>query len=198
MKLSKNDLGIVRKNLLIFCASTLTGGLVVYASMQHANHMQLEKHDALNLLADARNRLKNAQQDHANMDTYLEEYAALEERKIIGDDRRLDWIEGLEDIRRQNLVADFRYNIAPQKNYAISSGNFDTRYSEMRLQFDLLHEAQLPNFFEALRTQIKGWYQLEGCALHRTGSDSGQPVTARLAAECSGGWITLKNRNEPQ
>ena len=106
----------------------------------------------------------------------------------------------MEKLRRQNLVTDFRYSIAPQRIYApqppISSGNFDIHFSGMKLQFDLLHEAQLVNFFAALRSQIKGRYQLEGCALQRVG-DANTPasISAHLKAECSGGWITLKNRN---
>src|SRR3990167_6490689 len=127
------------------------------------------------------------------MAIYADEYGALIEQKIIGDDQRLDWIEGLEKIRLKNLVTDFRYNIAPQKIYAsqppIDSGNFDIRYSEMKLQFDLLHEAQLLNFFAALRTNIKGWYQLEGCTLQRTGNENGQTAATQIKAECSGGWI---------
>lgn len=198
MKFSATDLHLMRWSLLAICVSALISGLIVYASEGHANQKQQDRRHAQNQLIDARKRLENALQDHANMDFYLAEYAALDERKIIGDDQRLDWIEGLERIRQQGLVADFRYNIAPQKSYVaqppIENGNFDIRYSEMKLQFDLLHEAQLLDFFDALRTHIKGWYQLESCTLHRAGADNEQTST-QLKAECSGGWITLKNRN---
>ena len=106
----------------------------------------------------------------------------------------------MEKLRRQNLVTDFRYSIAPQKIYSpqppVDSGNFDIHYSEMKLQFDLLHEGQLLNFFAALRNQIKGHYQLESCALQRVADGNTATATStHLKAECSGGWITLKNRN---
>ncbi len=199
MKLSKSDLELMRWNIVALCAAALIGGLIVYASEQHATTAQRDRRNAQSQLADARNRLNMAREDETNMHYYFAEHLALERQKIIGDEQRLDWMEGLEKIRQQNLVADFRYNIAPQKNYVaqppIDSGNFDIHYSEMKLQFDLLHEAQLLDFFEALRTNIKGWYQLEGCTLHRTGSGNEQTATARLKAECSGGWITVKNRN---
>ena len=119
-------------------------------------------------------------------------------------------MEGLEKIHQQNPAVDFRYNIAPQKIYApqpaIDSGNFDIHYSEMKLQIDLLHEGQLLDLFSALRKQIKGHYQLEGCNMKRTTAnagadddeDIGPSVATHLKAECSGGWITLKNRNAPQ
>jgi hypothetical protein len=80
---------------------------------------------------------------------------------------------------------------------AIDSGNFDIHYSEMKLQFELLHEGQLLKFFEALRNQIKGKYQLEGCTMQRIATDHASAASsgANIKAECSGGWITLKNRS---
>ena len=204
MKLAGTDFTLMRRSILAVCASALVSAIILYGSGEYAASARSERQSAQTMLNDARNRLTTAFQDRENMETYAGEYGVLIEQKIIGDDQRLDWIEGLEKIRRMNLVADFRYNIAPQKAYAsqppIDSGNFDIRYSEMKLQFDLLHEAQLLNFFDALRTGIKGRYQLEGCALQRSASafdeDNDKPVaTVYLKAECSGGWITLKNRN---
>ncbi len=200
MKFSKPDFALMRRSILAVCASALIGAATLYSSGKYAENAHQDRRNAQNMLNDARNRLSAAHQDRENMAIYPGEYGKLIGQKIIGDEQRLDWMEGLEKIRQMNLVADFRYNIAPQKIYApkppVDSGNFDIRYSEMKLQFDLLHEAQLLNFFDALRSDIKGWYQLEGCTLQRTGTDSGNVQTAApLKAECSGGWITLKNRN---
>ncbi|MDO8811014.1 MAG: hypothetical protein Q7J38_03165 [Gallionella sp.] len=196
MKFSKADFPLMRRSLLMACTSVLLGITVLYGSSQYAEHAKKSRHNAQRLLNEAQNRLVEARRDQENMLVYSGEYEALERHEIIGDEQRLDWVEGFEKLRQQNLVTDFRYNIAPQKNYAAifaaDSGNFHIRYSEMKLQFDLLHEAQLLNFFDALRSQIKGHYQLEGCILQRGGADANS--SSRLKAECSGGWITLKNR----
>lgn len=203
MKLSASDFPLIRWSILAFCASSLISAVILYSSGEYAESTRNDRRTAQNMLNDARNRLATAQQDQENMAIYAGEYGALIEQKIIGDDQRLDWMEGLEKIRQKNLVTDFRYNIAPQRTYApqpaIDSGNFDLRYSEMKLQFDLLHEGQLLDFFGTLHADVKGWYQLEGCTLQRSGTDSEgqQSAMARLKAECSGGWITLKNRNTP-
>lgn len=201
MRFSRSDFPLMRWSILAVCASTLVSAIVLYSSSQYAENAQRDRRNAQNMLNDARNRLTTAHQDQDNMVIYADEYGALIENKIIGDDQRLDWMEGLEKIRQKNLVTDFRYNIAPQRTHTpqppIDSGNFDIHYSEMKLQFDLLHEAQLLNFFDALHASVKGRYQLEGCTLQRTGTDNEGEQTAmtRLKAECSGGWITLKNRN---
>jgi hypothetical protein len=197
MKFSKADFILMRRSIFMACASMLLGSAILYGGSSHAEHTQQEQRDAQRLLNEAQNRLAMARQDRENMSVYSVEYAALENNKIVGDEQRLDWIEGLEKLRQQSLVSDFHYNIAPQKNHtetpAMESGNFHVRYSEMKLHFDLLHEAQLLDFFNALRSQIKGRYQLEGCILQRDTPDENS--IPHLKAECSGGWITLKNRN---
>jgi len=199
MRFSKADFLLMRVSILMASVSALLSITVLYGSSRYAEHAQQDQYNAQRLLNEAQNRLATARQDRENMTAYSGEYGVLEENKIIGDEQRLDWIEGLEKLRRQNLVADFHYNIAPQKNHieipGVDSGSFHIRYSEMKLQFDLLHEAQLLDFFDALRSQIKGHYQLEGCVLQRGAADENS--SPRLRAECGGGWITLKNRNAP-
>lgn len=204
MKFSRSDLPLMRWSLAAICASALLSSVILYSSIQYADHNQQNLHTAQSQMNAARNHLIMARQDQDNLSVYSAEYSVLEEQNIIGDEHRLDWIEGLEKLRRQNLAVDFRYNIAPQKVYtpqpAIDAGNFNIHYSEMKLQFDLLHEGQLLNFFDALRVQIKGHYQLEGCTLQRNDAaeDAAAPTATHIKAECSGGWITLKNRNAPQ
>jgi hypothetical protein len=203
MKFAKSDFPLLRWNLMAIAVSLLASTTVLYISGKYAEKTQKDLRAAQSQLNDARNRLNTAFEDQKNMAIYADEYRALVERKIIGDDHRLDWMEGMEKIRQQNLIVDFRYSIAPQKIYvsqpAINSGNFDIHYSEMKLQIDLLHEGQLLDFFSALRKQISGQYQLENCALKRAAGndDDGTTIAAHIKAECSGGWITLKNRNAP-
>ncbi len=202
MKFSGSDFALMRWSILAIFASSLVSVVILYGSGGYAVQAREVRRSAQDILNDARNRLATAHQDQENMDIYASEYSLLIEDKVIGDDQRLDWMEGLEKIRRQNLVTGFRYTIAPQKIYTpqppVDSGNFDIRYSEMKLQLDLLHEVQLPDFFNALRNQVNGWYQLEGCTLQRTAPGDGAAAATYIKAECSGGWITLKNRNVPQ
>ena len=209
MKFSSSDLKLMQWNIAAIFASALLSGIILYASGQYTEHSQKDFHATNQQMRDARNQLSNARLDHEYLAAYSEEYAVLESRKIIGDEHRLDWMEGLDQLRHQNLVADFTYTIAPQQVYApqpaLDSGNFDINYSEMQLQFDLVHEQQLLNFFDAQRSQITGHYLLDSCKFARASpvaardedeEDVTRPTTAiNLKADCSGGWITLKNRN---
>ncbi len=197
MKISKRDLGVMRLSLIVLGVALCFSLLLIYYSQSHAEYEDREWHTALSQLQSAQNDFSNAQQDESNMASYLDEYATSVDQHLIGDESRLDWVESLEKLHQQKVVEDFRYNIGPQTKYVtqpnIDSGNFNINYSEMKLQLDLLHMEQLITFFDTLRTQIKGWYQLNSCSIHRNETATG--VGPQLKAECSGGWITLKNRN---
>jgi hypothetical protein len=201
MKHSKSDFHLMRWSYSMTFASILISGIILYSSSMYADSAKKNLHTSQIKMNDARKRLTMARQDLENLSDYSQEYDKLEHDKIIGDDHRLDWIDELEKLRNQNLVVDFRYNIAPQKKYApnpsLDSGNFDIHYSETKLQFDLLHGGQLLNFLDALRKQTNGWFQLEGCNMQRISTNDNDATAAvpHIKADCTGGWITLKNRN---
>lgn len=203
MRLTGADFQLVRRSVAAVSAAILLGGLVIYASQEYADHAQKNQRAALSQMNEARNRLATAREDQQNLAAYARGYSELTENRIIGDEQRLDWMEGLDRLRDQGRVIDFRYNIMPQKPFvaqpAIDSGNFDIRYSEMKLDFDLLHEGQLLNFLDTLNRQIKGHYQLDGCMIQRSMNEDDESAelepVSHIRADCSGGWITLKNRN---
>lgn len=198
MKITKSDLKVMRSSLITLTIAICCSLLLIYFSDRQANIAKNNWDKAQQQLRAAQSGLNDAKQDYENLLNYRDEYAASIDQHLIGNESRLDWVENLERIRQQKLVADMHYNIGPQKSYiaqpVIDSGNFELKYSEMKLQLDLLHETQLLDFFDALRTQIKGWYQLDECNIVRSASGT-TSLTTQLHAECSGGWITLRNRS---
>ena len=198
MKIAKDDWGVMRSSLITLAIAAICSALLIFLSATRSELAEEDWRDAQRQLHAAQSELNNAKQDRDNMDTYLAEYAASIDHHLIGEEGRLDWIENLEKIRAQKRVEDFRYNIGPQKIYAaqppIDSGDYNIHYSEMKLQLDLLHEGQLFDFLDAIREQIKGWYHIESCSILRNPGDA-QNTGILLKAECTGGWITLQNRN---
>ncbi len=199
MSFSADDLGEIKWSLIACLISTSVAvGLINYsASIQHESLQKLKQ--AQQQLNNARDRLLTAQSDLENMSSYQTEYDALVAQQIIGNEPRLDWLEGLEKLRKQGGLPVFSYNIAPQTSYApnppLSAGNFSLSLSPMSVQLDLLHEGQLLSFFEALSQQMPGWFLLDKCALSRAGGTDNGGVM--LKADCAGGWFTMKNRNAP-
>lgn len=200
----RTDIHYIKWGLLALLCALATGGTAVMFSQHFLDNAQQAYRNTENQLSAARRNLATAIDDQQNMATYTQEYSMLLNRHVIGSEQRLDWIDGLERLRQRNIVLGFTYTISPQMPYtppvALDSGSFALNRSDMKISFQLLHEGQLINFFKALRTNVKGWYMLDGCTIDRldsTSERSESDATPHLKAECKGGWLTLKNRSTP-
>jgi hypothetical protein len=45
-----------------------------------------------------------------------------------------------------------------------------------------------------MRKQMNGWFMLDGCSLSRAVATE---ELSPLKAECTGGWLTMKNKSAP-
>ncbi|BCK86851.1 hypothetical protein MIZ01_0617 [Sideroxyarcus emersonii] len=198
MKLSKADLPELKWSLLAFLLSLVLAGALISASEGYLAQSLKDRQAAQKQLTDARTQLIAAQSDQENMSSYAMEYNALQAQKVIGNEQRLDWIEGLEKLRLQGTVLDLKYTIAPQQAFVpkppLDSGNFQLSRSSMTLHLDLLHEEQLLHLLNNMQQQMSGWFMLDGCTLSRNGTAD---ELAPLKAECTGGWFTMKNKGAP-
>jgi len=194
VNIHRADFPHLKWSLLVLLSVLCAGGSLIILSHLFVTHAQTKRAHAQHQLNDSRKQLATALQDQENINIYSAEYGELVKRNIIGDDQRLDWIEGLEKIHQQHLVVDFKYALAPQHPYIsptpLDSGNFSLNMSDMTMQLDLLHEGQLISFFNALHSGIKGWFILEHCTLERSTDPASN---TQLKADCGGGWLTLKN-----
>jgi hypothetical protein len=203
MNFSKDDLLKLKWSLLTFLASLVVGSSAIWIGSAYDDNALKERQSAQKQVTEARTQLSSTQSDLDNMSTYAHEYTTLVNNKVIGGESRLDWIEGLEKLRHEHHVIDFKYTIAPQKafvaNPVLDLSNFDINLSGLSLQLDLLHEKQLFDFMNTLRSDMEGWFIIDKCELERTGSSAGlnSAFGIQLKANCAGGWITLKNRSTP-
>jgi len=199
MSFSASDIPEIKWSLGAFVVSLVVAAALVDFSDTFKNNARNELQTAQAKLTDARTQLATAQNDFENMATYKLEYEALELQKVIGNEQRLDWLEGLERLRKQNIVLDFKYAIAPQQSYTpnppLDTGNFSLNLSPMTLQIELLHEEQLDQLLSAMMSQMEGWFLLDRCNLSTVAAPTGE--TTSLKADCAGGWLTMKNRNTP-
>jgi hypothetical protein len=203
MNFSKSDLHLIKWSLIAFTTSLLVCICTIWLSSEYVEQSLHERQQAQKHLVDARKQLGDVQSDLENMSIYAREYASLVDYKIIGGEQRLDWMEGLAKLHQNQLVVDFKYTIAPRQTYSpkpsLDMGNFDLNLSGLNLQLDLQHEMQLIKFFDALRSNIRGWFIIDHCTLDRAGTNNSgdiQPLT-QLKADCAGGWITMKTKGTP-
>ena len=199
MKFSTKDLPHIRGLLIMLALALILGAVLIYVSDGVLTKAQQSKIIADREWSEALRKLERTKNEQEDLQGYYHQYQNLVEQNVIGQERRLDWIETIEKIRNQLNIFSVKYKLEPQETLNLennsTSNSFDLHRSNMTLDFSLLHEGQLLNFFDALSEEAKGMYLLESCTLTRNDLVRQLRFVPNLQAECTLGWITLNEKN---
>lgn len=200
MKFSTKDIPHIRGLLVMAILILILGAIAVYVSDDMLNEAQQSKTTADQEWSDAVRKLERTKNEQEDLQGYYHQYQNLVEQNIIGEEKRLDWIESIEEIRNRLNIFSVKYKLDPQETLDmvgtdLPGSSFDLRRSNMTLGLSLLHEGQLLNFIEALSEEAKGMYLLDSCVLTRNDLVRKLKFTPNLEAECTLGWITLNEKN---
>ena len=199
MKFSTKDLPHIRGLLIMLALALILGAVLIYVSDGVLTKAQQSKIIADREWSEALRKLERTKNEQEDLQGYYHQYQNLVEQNVIGIERRLDWIETIEKIRNQLNIFSVKYKLEPQETLNLennsTSNSFDLHRSNMTLDFSLLHEGQLLNFFDALSEEAKGMYLLESCTLTRNDLVRQLRFVPNLQAECTLGWITLNEKN---
>ena len=200
MKFSTKDIPHIRGLLVMTILTLILGAIAVYVSDDMLNEAQQSKTTADQEWSDAVRKLERTKNEQEDLQGYYHQYQNLVEQNIIGEEKRLDWIESIEEIRNRLNIFSVKYKLDPQETLDmvgtdLPGSSFDLRRSNMTLGLSLLHEGQLLNFIEALSEEAKGMYLLDSCVLTRNDLVRKLKFTPNLEAECTLGWITLNEKN---
>ncbi len=199
MKFSTKDLPHIRGLLIMLALALILGAVLIYVSDGVLTKAQQSKILADREWSEALRKLERTKNEQEDLQGYYHQYQNLVEQNVIGLERRLDWIETIEKIRNQLNIFSVKYKLEPQETLNLennsTSNSFDLHRSNMTLDFSLLHEGQLLNFFDALSEEAKGMYLLENCTLTRNDLVRQLRFIPNLQAECTLGWITLNEKN---
>ena len=139
-------------------------------------------------------RLTRAAQDDREGRDYIELYQRLKDLRILGEERRLEWVETLARIRAARELAEVRYQVERQKVLKTLPGKpaLDVRSSTMKVELALLHEGDLLGFLEDLRASGNAYYSVRQCSITRSAEAvPAARVAPRLRATCQIDLITL-------
>lgn len=198
MKFSTKDLPHTRGLLIISVLTLVLGAIVVHVSNGVLIETQQSKIIADREWSEALRKLERTKNEQEDLQGYYHQYQNLVEQNVIGQERRLDWIETIEKIRNKLNIFSVKYKLEPQETLNLetvsTSNSFDLHRSNMTLDFSLLHEGQLLNFLDTLSEEAKGMYLLESCTLTRNDFVRQLRFIPNLQAECILGWITLNEK----
>ena len=140
-------------------------------------------------------RLSRIAHEEREVRDHVELYQRLKDLRILGSERRLEWVEALARIRAERELLDLRYQVERQKVLKTLPGSpsgVELRSSSMNVELALLHEGDLLGFLADLRASGNAYYSVRHCKITRAGpAPSLGSIAPRLRGVCQIDLITL-------
>ena len=151
-------------------------------------------------LASARSRYRAIDDQRRLIETWLPPFRALQEAGVIGEERRLAWIETLRASAARARLPSLRYRIERRAAYEAGlglDGAWRPFATVVRLEAGLLHEGDLVRLIRELSARDPGLHRIERCDVRRAGPDFVmRPGAVNLSVECDLRWITFVRPEE--
>ena len=127
-------------------------------------------------------RLARIAQEARDMDGHLAIWNRLHESGIVGEERRLEWLDALARTRAAHRLQDLRYQIEPQKTWKSdrTDAKIEIRSSLMKIELALLHEGDLLRFLDDLRSSGSAYYAVRKCSIQRPAAFASSGVAPSL------------------
>lgn len=187
------EFGLIRTAALTLVAAltvSLTGVLLSELKQREAGE-NLEQ--AQRSRDAAYSRYAHVDNEKRDIRNFQPRYIELLSRGLVGDEKRLEWVDAIRQAQEQRQLAPLSYEIEPQQTVRLESaldlGDYQLQGSRMRLHMDLLHEMDLFNFFDDLRQ--RSYFAVQNCSIKRLGVAAGALGAPTLGADCTLNWITL-------
>jgi hypothetical protein len=190
------DLQALRNPLLLLLVVLIAGASAIYYSdrLKAVARQQLVQQQGQ--LREARTRLQKSGDEKDVIVRYLDDYRQLERSGFVGEEQRINWLDGLRLANQQADLFGVDYQIATQKPYPYATdfnpGQIALNQSAMKLNFRLLHEEDLMRFLAALGRQGGGIFTVDECSMKRVDTRGVIRYQPNVTAECELSWITAK------
>jgi hypothetical protein len=195
MKLSRDDLKQLGLPAAGCVALILAAAACYVAADSHLQKIKLLGTAAATLRAEVQAKLASANEEEREIKASLQQYQALAARGLIGEEKRLDWVDAVTAIKNERRLFNIGYSIEPQKELAYpgfsAGGSVKFMVSRVKMKLQLLHEEDLLNFIDDLARRGKPYLSVRSCDVVREERGSGTALAPRLRADCVFDLITI-------
>ena len=199
--MNNSELRALQTPLILLLATVVLGGGLIYQLNQTLISTKRELVQHQNQMREARTRLQKSGDEKEVIVRNLPSYQYLQRAGFVGDEQRLNWLEGLRQSNQQVQLFGVQYQIGSQQPYPFAAeldpGQLSLHQSVMKVNFQLLHEGDLMAFLTALGKQGAGFFAVNQCKLERINAAPSVRFQPNVRAECDIAWITLRPNASP-
>jgi len=195
--MGKIDWLYLRRPIIVFFVMLLMSLALAGAGYQYEQAHEEKYQKALSTLASTHRLYRKKVNDIDLLKQYRELYNDYRSTGLIGQERRLSWIESLESTNDVLRLPTLTYNLLPQEKFERPGfkvkRDVSVMSSPMDLSIGLLHEEDLFALLEGLRLSIRNLFTVESCSMNRLSAIDQSLDTKRtnLATQCKIRWVTI-------
>jgi hypothetical protein len=194
---NKIDWFYLRRPLIMLMVAVLISVAVALVGHDYEKMQQEKYQTALSTLRSTHQLYRSIVNDIDLLDQYRSLYNEYKSSGLVGQERRLSWIESLESTNQVLRLPTLEYSLNPQETFVrpgfhLKSG-VSVMNSPMELNIGLLHEEDMFALLEGLRLSIKNLFTVDSCSIVRTGpvGNSLDTRNINLRSQCSIQWVTI-------
>ncbi len=195
--MSKIDWYYLRRPLLILALALIISAAIVAVAYQYEKLQQEEYQTALSTLRSTHKLYSNIINDIDLLEQYRNLYREYKSSGVVGEERRLSWIESLESTNEVLRLPTLTYSLRPQEEFKRPGFKLQrgvsVMSSPMELSIGMLHEEDLFALLEGLHLSIDNLFTVDSCSIRRKSAVATSLETRRenLRSECTIRWVTI-------
>lgn len=186
----------VKRELTMLAVCLLVSLLSVGSAFYYKEAQESELTFSQSQLDQANYRAQEARENQLILSDYKPVYDVLVDEGIVGPEDRLSWVESFQRIAEQYLLPMAGYNINKRKKtevtrFMMGASGISLYESKMLLNLELLHEADLLNLIDQLRTSARGLFTVEECDVKSLKFGDKLSHVYNLQGTCQLNWYTI-------
>lgn len=193
---NKVDWSLLRGPALMFTACLVASVAMVVGSHRFRQSMEHEYQVNHGRFRTASEHYLAVDEEERIIDEFYPDFVRLHRDGLLGNERRLSWLETLRTAGDAIRIPELTYKIEAQRqsapDYPLHLGIYRLDVSPMTLNLGLLHEGDLLQILAALDRDAYGLYSVRECELHRATDElTLDPNAPNITADCTLEWLTL-------
>ena len=195
--MSKIDWRYLQQAIIVFILAVIVAVLMAIAADRYQATQKNEYEQSLATLQSTYREYNGLVKDIDLLEQYRTLFIDYKSTGLVGDERRLSWIESLKRTNAKVRLPLMKYQLRAQEKFerpglTVNKG-VELSSAPMTLNMDLLHEEDILTVFETLRLSIKNLFTVDSCVLSRRAAFGASLDTQRanLSANCVIRWLTI-------
>ena len=195
--MNRIDWRYLRRPLISFGVAILLAAAMAVAGLQFQKIQHEGYQQAVSTLRSTHQLYRNIVNDLELLEQYRSLYTDYKNSGLVGEERRLSWIESLESTNNVLRLPTLTYSLHPQEKFERPGFKLlrgvEVNSSPMDLTMGLLHEEDLFALLEGLRLSIRNLFTVDSCSIDRqVGIDRSLDTRrANLVSKCTLRWVTI-------